>query len=96
MKSLFYKPPSEAPSLRPTPLRERSFVAVYSDTAQSRFITYAQIKSHQWAPIPAAYIYELIGCQGSCQPTAWDFHCRAVDASEIRQLFMLIRNPRSA
>lgn len=94
MRSLFYKHPDAAPS-RPAPLRDKAFVAVYSDAAQSRFITYAQIKSHEWAPIPAAYIYHLVGCQGGCQPTAWDFHVRPVDAGEIRQMFTVVRSPVS-
>jgi hypothetical protein len=93
MRSRFYKRPDDTAPPRPAPLRDRSFVAVYSDAAQSRFVSYAQITAHEWCPIPGAYNYELTACQNDNQLRAWDFHIRPVDASEIRQLFILIRNP---
>jgi hypothetical protein len=74
-------------------LRDRSFVAVYHDAAQSRFIAYGQIIDAEWCPVPGAYSYDVLRCQSGNQVRAWDFHVRAVDASEIRQLFILVRNP---
>ena len=94
MRSLFYKPPSyDAPTPRPAPLRNRSFVAVYHDAAQSRFITYGQIIDAEWRPVQGAYSYTVISCQHGTELKCWDFHARPVAPEEIRQLFILIRNP---
>lgn len=75
------------------PLRIDSFVAVYEDSSQSMLICYGQIKAMKWDDTSDAYIYEIEVAQNGNRIDAFSFHCRPVDASEIRLLFTVLRHP---
>jgi hypothetical protein len=74
------------------PIRSGAFVATYENADQSRFIAYGEIISAHWDEGVTAYKYEIQVCQSAAVIKAWSFHCREVDASEIRPLITAVRS----